>query len=247
MNNPDPISDPALKPFGPAATVGAADVLCCLVTFVLSTAVLFYAMSSAAKLSLLVVLYAAVLVVPIAFCVMRGRNKGELTFATLLLMTTAVAGPIGALGCALVILAAWSRQPGPERLRQWYEYISGVVARGVTVRLYEELTCGRLPSDTKAAVPRFRPILRSASVEEQQRVLGVLGRRYHGEFRAVLREALRHRNGFIRAQAAAVATRLDFDEKTRLWSPSELSPDPAAAPLREAEDQEPAGVPIARD
>jgi hypothetical protein len=247
MNDPDPTADPAFKVFGPAATGGRADVLCCLLTFVLSTAVLVYAMSSGAKLSLLVVLYAAVLVIPIGFCVMRRRDKGELTFATLLLMTTAVAGPIGALGCALVVLALWSRQPGPERLRHWYEYISGVVARGVTVRLYEELTCGRLPSDTKAAVPRFRPILRSASVEEQQRVLGVLGRRYHEEFRAVLREALRHRNGFIRAQAAAVATRLDFDEKTRLWSGSEPSSDPAAAPPREPGDREPAGVPIARN
>jgi len=247
MNNPGAIDDPAFKAFGPAATVGPAEVLCCLLTFVLSTAVLVYAMSSGAQPSLFVILYAAVLVIPIAFCVMRRHDKGELTFATLLLMTTAVAGPIGALGCALVVLTVWCRQPGPARLRQWYEYISGVVARGVTVRLYEELTCGRLPSDTKAAVPRFRPILRSASVEEQQRVLGVLGRRYHREFRAVLREALRHRNGFIRAQAAAVATRLDFDEKARLWSESGPSPDPAVGPRHEGGDREPAGFSIARD
>ena len=57
----------------------------------------------------------------------------------------------------------------------------------------------------------------SCSFEEQQRVLGVIGRRYHAEFRPVLRKALRNSNGFIRAQAAAVASGLDADEKTRLW------------------------------
>jgi hypothetical protein len=33
-----------------------------------------------------------------------------------------------------------------------------------------------------------------------------------------LRNALRNKNGFIRAQAAAVASRLSIDEKSRLWS-----------------------------
>ena len=135
-------------------------------------------------------------------------------------MTTVAAGPVGALGCTFLALRLSRRQPSPDRLRHWYNYISGIVARRATGRIYEELRSGRLPSDAKAAVPRFSPILRSASVEEQQRVLGVLGRRYHAQFRAVLRDALRHKNGFIRAQAAAVASRLDMTEKTRLWSGS---------------------------
>ena len=85
-------------------------------------------------------------------------------------------------------------------------------------RIYDELISGRLPSDPAAKVPRFQPILHGASLDEQQRVLGVVGRRYHPDFRAALRNALRNRNGFIRAQAAAVASRLDIDEKNRLWS-----------------------------
>ena len=48
-------------------------------------------------------------------------------------------------------------------------------------------------------------------------MLGVIGRRYHADFRPVLRKALRNRNGFIRAQAAAVASHLNADEKSRLW------------------------------
>ena len=108
--------------------------------------------------------------------------------------------------------------PSPTRLQDWYDYIAGVVARTRLTRIYDELASGRLPSDPAAKVPRFGPILERASVEDQQRVLGVIGRRYHAEFRPVLRKALRSSNGFIRALAAAVASGLDVDEKNRLWS-----------------------------
>jgi hypothetical protein len=56
---------------------------------------------------------------------------------------------------------------------------------------------------------------------EQQRVLGVIGRRYHADFRLGLARALRNKNGFIRAQAAAVVSRLTIDEKNRLRRPAE--------------------------
>jgi len=49
-------------------------------------------------------------------------------------------------------------------------------------------------------------------------VLSAIGRRYHSDFRVALRQALRNKNGFIRAQAAAVASGLDSEEKKSLWS-----------------------------
>jgi len=116
-------------------------------------------------------------------------------------------------------LALWCRRPSAARLQDWYDYIAGVVARSRLTRIYDELASGRLPSDPAAAVPRFGPLLQTASIEEQQRVLGVIGRRYHADFRAALRKAMRNKNGFIRAQAAAVASRLSAEEKIRLWSP----------------------------
>jgi HEAT repeat protein len=100
------------------------------------------------------------------------------------------------------------------------------VARDRIVHLYDDLNSGRLPHRPGAEVPRFRPILHGTSTDEQQRVLGVLGRRYHADFRAALRDALRNKNSFIRAQAAAVASRLDAEEKNKLWS----SASPAGTP-----------------
>jgi hypothetical protein len=203
---------------GSVLQAGPSDVLISLLTGSISLAVLLFSITTAASWPLIIALHFAVLLVPVAFCRIRSRRQGELTIPVLLLLATFASGPVGAFGCACVAFAVWVRRPSPVRLRAWYDYIGGIVERDRTVRLYEELSSGRLPSDPTAAVPHFRPILRGPSTEEQQRVLGVIGRRYHADFRLVLRDALRNRNGFIRAQAAAVASRLDSEEKARLWA-----------------------------
>jgi HEAT repeat protein len=219
--------------------VDPADVLVALLTSALSLAVLVYGMSAIASVPIFIALHLAVLVVPAIFLRMRLRDGGELTVPVLLLVATFAAGPVGALGCAAMALALWRQNPSPTRLQDWYDYIAGVVARTRLTRIYDELASGRLPSDPTAKVPRFGPILEGASVEQQQRVLGVIGRRYHAEFRPVLRKALRNSNGFIRAQAAAVASGLDAEEKNRLWSSDQNSTVPAASPALDVKPREP--------
>jgi hypothetical protein len=212
--------------------VGPADVLVALLTAAMSLAVLVYGMSAIASAPIFIALHLAVLVMPAAFLRMRMRDDGELTVPVLLLVATFAAGPVGAAGCAVMALALWRQNPSPARLQDWYDYIAGVVARTRVTRIYDELASSRLPSDPAAKVPRFGPILEGTSVERQQRVLGVIGRRYHAEFRPVLRKALRNSNGFIRAQAAAVASGLDADEKRQLWSTGQ---GPAAATTLDVE------------
>lgn len=221
------LASPRLDRSAIALDVRLSDALIALVTFAASLAVLAYGLSATARLPVFLLLHVAVLGLPAGLMLKRSRQNGDLTVPALLLIVTCATGPIGALGCAAMALSLWSRQPSPSRLQQWYDYISGVVARSQVAHLYDELISGRLPSDPEAKVPRFTPILHGASVEEQQRVLGVIGRRYHADFRPVLREALRHKNGFIRAQAAAIASRLSAEEKSRLWSAGQ-APDQAA-------------------
>lgn len=207
-----------VRPEHPRLNVGFSDIVLALVTFAASLAALAYGSSASAGVAMFVLLHLAVLIVPVIFLLMRARDNGELTIPVLLLVATFAAGPVGALGCTLMALALWYQRPSPRRLQHWYDYIAGVVARSRVARIHGELASGRLPSDPNATVPRFGPILHGASVEEQQRVLGVIGRRYHADFRPALRRAMRNKNGFIRAQAAAVASQLDVDEKNRLWS-----------------------------
>ena len=198
--------------------VGSRDVLLCLIFFAVSLAVLVFAISPLASFRAVIPLHVASLALPSAFFVLRWRRHGELTVAALLLITGFACGPLGGLGCAIMALTLLRRAPAPARLCHWYEYIAGIVARERIARIYDELSSGRLPPDAASEVPRFRPILHGASTEEQQRVLAVIGRRYHADFRSALRDALRNKNSFIRAQAAAVASRLDVEEKKRVWS-----------------------------
>jgi hypothetical protein len=215
-------SEPVLPRLNePRLEVGLNDVLVALLTSACSLAVLAYGLSAIASVPIFVLLHLAVLIIPAAFLGIRTRHNGELTIAVVLLLATFAAGPVGALGCALTL---WRQRPSPLRLQDWYDYIAGVVARGRLKSIHDELISDRLLADPAAQVPRFRPILHSTSIEEQQRVLGVIGRRYHPDFRPVLRKALRNKDGFIRAQAAAVASRLDIEEKNRLWSSGSRDP-----------------------
>jgi hypothetical protein len=202
----------------PALDVGFKDVLVALVTSCGSIAALAYGLSTFAVFPIFLAAHLATLVIPAAYLFVRVRYNADRNVPMLLLVTTFAAGPVGALGCAFMALGLRLQRPSPARLKHWYDYIAGIVARGGLARIYDELSSGRLPSDPAAKVPRFQPILHGASLEEQQRVLGVIGRRYHADFRPALRDALRNKNGFIRAQAAAVASRLSIDEKNRLWS-----------------------------
>jgi hypothetical protein len=160
----------------------------------------------------------ALMFVPILWLVRQARRGAELTVPTLLAVTTVAGGPVGAAGCTLMAFALWCRRPAPARLREWYDYISGVAARSRAAELYDDVTYGRVPPDATASVHRFAPILSGTSIADQQRVLAVIGHRYHSDLRPVLKRGLRHRNALVRAQAAAVASQLDLDEKTRLWA-----------------------------
>ena len=202
----------------PALEVRLEDVLVALVTSWCSLGVLWYGTSPNASFSSFLLLHLAVVGVPALFFAVRAYRNADLTIAVPLLLATATAGPIGAIGCACMAFSLWWRLPAPTRLKHWYEYIAGVAARRRVARLHDEMVSGRLPADPHAKVPRFAPILQGSSIETQQRVLGVVGRRYHADLRPILRKALRNRNGFIRAQAAAIASRLDAAEKNRLWS-----------------------------
>jgi hypothetical protein len=133
------------------------------------------------------------------------------------LLAVAVSGPLGAGGCVAVALALWLRPPRPERLHGWYDYIAGVDERTLLETTYQALAAKRLPEDSSAPIERFEPILCGTAVSQQQRVLGVIGRRYHSDFHPSLKKALRNSNILIRAQAAAIASVLAPLEKSRLW------------------------------
>ena len=198
--------------------VGIIDVAIALITFVASLGVFWLGINGGLVVSAVLLLHLGVVFIPAGFLALRWRLGGDLTTTTLLLMATLAGGPVGAGGSAVAALVLWYHHPNPLRLLDWYDYIAGIVVRSHVARIYDELASGRLPSDASASVPRFTPILTGTSVDAKQRVLGVLGRRYHSDFRSLMRLALRNRNGLVRTQAAAIASRLDLAEKSQIWT-----------------------------
>jgi hypothetical protein len=204
-----------------ALVVNAADVAVSALTFALSVAVLWTAMRGV-PIGLIAALHGGVICVPLAFSTLRMRTGRDLAVPLLLLIVVMVSGPLGAAGCAAMTLALWLRRPDPRRLQCWYDYIAGVSRRTAVEETYVELTSKRLLTDFSAPIHRFDPILNGTSLAQQQRVLGVIGRNYHPDFRATLKKALRNRNILIRAQGAAIASVLASEDKTRLWRPASV-------------------------
>ena len=217
--------------------VNAADVAMSLLTFALSAAVLWVALRGV-PIGLIAVLHGGVICVPLVFLITRIRAGGELAIPLLLAIVVTVGGPLGAAGCAAMVLVLWMRRSDPQRLQRWYDYIAGISQRTPAEETYVELTSERLPTDFSAPVHCFDPILSGNSLAQQQRVLSVIGRNYHPDFHASLKKALRNRNILIRAQAAAIASLLAPADKTRLWRPASVEVRPSD--VRRIENAEPA-------
>ena len=134
----------------PGLEIGLDDVLVALVTSWCSLGVLWYGTSPNATFFSFMLLHLAVVGVPALFFALRASRNADLTIAVLLLLATATAGPIGAIGCACMAFSLWWRLPAPTRLKSWYEYIAGVAARRRVTRIHDEMVSGRLPADPHA-------------------------------------------------------------------------------------------------
>jgi hypothetical protein len=208
-----------------ALVVRIGDVFLSFLTFALS-AVVASAMLRGIPIGVAAGFHLVVVCVPAICLLLRHQRGGDLTIPVLLLVAVTVSGPVGAGGCAAMALVLWTRRLDPARLADWYDYIAGVSRRSAAEEAYGELVSGRLALDVSAPVHRFNPILSGSSLAQQQRVLGAIGRKYHPEFHASLKKALRNRNILIRAQAAAIASLLAPEDKTRLWRPAQLEEQP---------------------
>lgn len=120
-----------------------------------------------------------------------------------------IAGPLGALGIAIIAISemVWPCSEGV--LRKWFDWLAGdtrVDEVGIT---YEALQSGRAFIPQPSGPRRFADVISNGSIADKQALLGLIGLKYHHDYFPLLRVALRSPEAGVRAQAAAVFVKLE--------------------------------------
>jgi hypothetical protein len=134
------------------------------------------------------------------------QQAGEDTSAAILMMmTTAVVGPLGALG-SLVVFALAPTTPKPSRLlADWYSHIARSMETSDAMRIADQVSSGRAIDLSARAPGSFVALMEQNGLSEQQNALGLIARRFDLDYLSALQAALKSTEPVIRVQAAAVA------------------------------------------
>lgn len=149
--------------------------------------------------------------------VRRLNGGGDGATASLMLIATAAAGPVGTIGSlvALGLAAGRGASVGSELLDDWYERISHSVAVDPVSRLCEQVSAGRALGLSSEPPASFWAVLDEGRIEQQQAVLGLIARRFDPKFLPLLARALASPVAIVRVQAAAVAARVRHGVEAR--------------------------------
>lgn len=136
---------------------------------------------------------------------LRRRSGGDLTAMLLMLIAVSASGPLGAVGSLLAI--AWLMLPARPSplLEEWYERISLSTTIDPVTRLAERVAAGRVIAPLSAPPASFSGVIGTGGLEQRQRALGLIARKFHHGYLPTLQAALRSEEPVIRVQAAAVA------------------------------------------
>ena len=130
-------------------------------------------------------------------------------------------GPFGAAGCILLALVLGLKKPETKLLDHWYRRLSQSTQRNQENLLYRSIIAGRAPKSGQAvkgdlspsAITSFYTIMEYGTLEQKQKLLGIIALKYHPEFLPLLKLALQDSDPTMRAQAAAVNTKLYMQYK----------------------------------
>ena len=138
----------------------------------------------------------------------RGRSGRDVSGAQLGLLVLAATGPIG--GAIASLSALVPPRPAGDRslLEAWYVRIADATGSDSVTELADGISIGRTIDLAQPTGPSFASIMRSGDIAAQQKVLGMIARRFQPEYVPALKLALKSREPIIRVQAAAVATRI---------------------------------------
>jgi hypothetical protein len=144
----------------------------------------------------------ALTIQPISSAARRHVDTGP---SILLAVATAVLGPLGALGCVVMPWLCRAGRESPDLLKAWYRRIALSTETDHMTRLSDTVAIGRSLDLGNPLPQSFADVFHNGSIADQQRVLGLIARKFHPDYLPVLQSALAHEAPVVRVQAAAVA------------------------------------------
>lgn len=185
------------------------DAVIALVVGCLEAAALFFALRSPWWGLLIALAIHVSALAALAFWLWRAIGDGrDVSFAYLSLLATAAAGPLGALGAAVLALTTRKKSAPDRLLTDWYERIAHSVAVEPSIRLSDNVLAGRTADLAAPPTSSFLAVMTEGPIAERQTVLGLIARRFHPDYLPVLKSALKSPEPVIRVQAAAVAAHI---------------------------------------
>ncbi len=184
------------------------------------------------QLETLLIAHAFVSIFAVLFLVREIRMRGRFGRMAVVVLATALGGPVGAIGSALVI--ALSKPLGnADKIRElWFKVLSGEMPNKAGEDLYRLIRDDRVLETLHRSPQNFDDILDSGTLRQKQAVLAVLAAQYSPELRPLLEQALKSETPAIRVQSAALITKLRISAVRRLREL--LSGDPTSAADRNA-------------
>ena len=156
-------------------------------------------------------------IIIVALILFARREQGcDLALACVILMLLAVAGPAGALPLLAFLPFLKRSRAHDDAVAAWYERLAKAGKPSAISQTYERIVSGRVQRLGSAPPVNFLDVIHRGGLEERQRALGLIARRFHPDYTPVLAAALRSPEPVVRVQAAAVVARVREDLKTRV-------------------------------
>ena len=149
-------------------------------------------------------------------------SQSDLAVPALALMSTLIAGPLGAVLSSIAIVWLSSDRVEPDLLTAWYERISLAGDIDPVTRLCNTVMMGRAVQTTASLPQVFAHVMAHGSLEDRQNALGLIARQFSPSYAPALRAALVSSEPVIRVQAAAVAVKVRAELKQTLRTALDL-------------------------
>ncbi len=144
------------------------------------------------------------------------RGHSDCTMWAIGLLTTLIAGPLGAACVLGVLFVERCSSLSIETLNEWYRQMAGDTPSDSASLVYKAIVTGRRLRPDLQGRRSFLRVIEHGTLPEKQALLGLIGLRYHADFFPVLSLALSSPESSVRAQAAAVFVKLKDKFKARL-------------------------------